>query len=218
MAILDWIHIFYIELLDKFKIGVKVKIKYTMKCNLRCTYCSVTLPCGDRAEFEELTNAEWLQRIDSFPMKIRKIIIVGGEPFFRKGIIELVEELTKRRILVKILTNLTYKRIMELPRTPYLKLIATYHTTCNLDHFKAQYAQIRKKYRILVYELIGTEKLIPDSKPLTLYEDVSSRYYRRDFVIAPNGEYVMSLINLYRMTGKHKKYTEEFNEIKNDLL
>lgn len=208
---IDWIHILYIELLERLGFGVKVKIKYTMKCNLRCSYCSVNIPCGERATFEELTNEEWLKRIDQFPMKIRKIIIVGGEPFFRKDIIQLVEELVKRRIIVKILTNLTYKRIMELPKSSYLKFVATYHhEQYSTQHFIEQYARVKKKYRILVWEL--GEQRIPGSKKLELYVDEGPRYKRRDFIIAPNGEYVMSLGNYYKMTGYHKKIKEEFKE------
>lgn len=210
-----WIHILLIEILERLGLGVKVKIKYSMKCNLKCTYCSVNIPKGKRAEFEELANDEWLLRIDNFPMKIRKIIIVGGEPFFRKDIIELVKELVKRKIVVKILTNLTYKRIHDLPKSPYVKLIATYHHgQYDTNYFIRQWKSY--KGRIAVFEFGKSH--IKGTKKMEFYEEEGYNYWRRDFIICPNGEYVMSLLDYYRMTGHHPKKKEEIHEASRNQL
>ena len=106
---------------------------------------------------------------------------------------------------------------MELPKSPYLKLAATYHhEQFSTQHFIEQYARVKKRYRVSVWELWKRGEpfyqRIPGSKKLELYVDEGPGYKRRDFVIAPNGEYVMSLGNYYKMTGYHKKFKEELNE------
>ena len=155
---ISWLDVFFKELFLLFKMhNVAIKIKYTVRCNLKCPYCSMNLPEGERAIFEELSVDQWLDLIDKFPFKIYKVILIGGEVFIRKDVIRFVNELTRRKIIVKILSNGTYLRMGELNPSPYLKLILTYHKDMvKLEHFLGLVKMLDEKHiQYKIYEVLG---------------------------------------------------------------
>lgn len=72
-----------------------LRVSVTDRCNLRCFYC---LPRGEHAcgRREQLSLAELREVVQvGVGLGISKIRITGGEPLVRRGVVELVRELSR---------------------------------------------------------------------------------------------------------------------------
>jgi len=83
-------------MLDSFKRNINyLRISVTDRCNLRCTYCMPEegidwIPHNRILSLEEIAE---VARVGA-QLGINKIRLTGGEPLVRKGIIELVEQIS----------------------------------------------------------------------------------------------------------------------------
>ena len=66
------------------------EIEVTTACNLRCIHCYAS---AGQASTHELSNKEIIELLSKNP-SINHVIITGGEPFMRMGIMDLLELLT----------------------------------------------------------------------------------------------------------------------------
>ena len=83
-------------LMDRFGRRITdLRVSVTDRCNYRCVYCRT----GDEGtQFAELAMADYLRLIRVFvSLGIEKVRLTGGEPLLRKGLVELVEELSLLR-------------------------------------------------------------------------------------------------------------------------
>jgi cyclic pyranopterin phosphate synthase len=72
-----------------------LRVSITDRCNYKCVYCR-TGEAG--AQYPELGNEEYLRLIRLFVgLGITKVRLTGGEPLLRRGVVELVEELSRLR-------------------------------------------------------------------------------------------------------------------------
>ena len=84
------------ELVDPFQRQISyLRLSVTDRCDLRCSYCM-----DENVKFvprKELLSLEELDRLASsfVSLGVRKIRLTGGEPLVRKGIIWLVERLSR---------------------------------------------------------------------------------------------------------------------------
>lgn len=85
------------HLADKFgRIATKLRVSVTDKCNMRCIYCMPAkglewTPREEILTFEEIMRVVKL----SAELGIRKIRVTGGEPLLRKGVEDLVYNLSQ---------------------------------------------------------------------------------------------------------------------------
>ena len=83
-------------LVDPFQRAISyLRLSVTDRCDLRCSYCM-----DENVKFvprKELLSLEELDRLASsfVSLGVRKIRLTGGEPLVRKGIIWLVERLSR---------------------------------------------------------------------------------------------------------------------------
>lgn len=90
---------------DELSAPMCVFLNVTNRCNLQCRHCSAS--AGSPLD-DELTTDEWLAFIKRLAeLKVFQAIITGGEPLARPDILELMEELDRRRIVMKLNTNAT---------------------------------------------------------------------------------------------------------------
>lgn len=114
-------------LIDKHNREVNyLRLAVTDKCNLRCTYC---MP--ENIKFvnnKQLLSYEEMIRLVRILVKngVKKVRITGGEPFLRKNVMYLLEELSRMEGLDKlaITSNATHTldylpRLLELGVTTY---------------------------------------------------------------------------------------------------
>ena len=72
-----------------------LRVSITGRCNYRCVYCRT----GNGAVDPELPIADYLRLIRIFvSLGIEKVRLTGGEPLLRRGLTELVQELSRIRI------------------------------------------------------------------------------------------------------------------------
>ena len=128
----------------------RICIKPTMRCNLKCPYCSVALSTGKRPEFKESTLDEWIDLLDTMDFSV--LTISGGEPLLYPQIYGLLNYLKRRKCRVNMLTNLTVTR--KLPRNWKMHMTATYHRQSSLEKFKKNLKYYRKRFPVGVHELV----------------------------------------------------------------
>ena len=72
-----------------------LRVSVTDRCNYRCVYCRTG---NEGAQYSELPIAEYARMIRVFvSLGIDKIRLTGGEPLLRKGLVELIEEVSSMR-------------------------------------------------------------------------------------------------------------------------
>ncbi len=83
-------------LVDKFgRRMTDLRVSVTDRCNYRCVYCRNG---EDEVSPTELPLADYLRMIRVFAsMGIEKVRLTGGEPLLRRGLVELVRELSALR-------------------------------------------------------------------------------------------------------------------------
>jgi SynChlorMet cassette radical SAM/SPASM protein ScmE len=84
---------------------ISVFLDITNRCNLRCRHCSASAgaPLDD-----ELTTDEWLTLIRRLAeLKVFKVTVTGGEPLIRPDVFELLGELDRYGIVIRLNTNAT---------------------------------------------------------------------------------------------------------------
>ncbi len=86
------------SLQDKFGRSITdLRISITDRCNYKCVYCRTG---NEGALFSDLPMADYLRMARVFvSLGIEKIRLTGGEPLLRKGIVDLVRELSQFRTL-----------------------------------------------------------------------------------------------------------------------
>lgn len=109
-----------------------IRLSVTDRCNLRCRYCMPPdgiscIPMTEILTYEEIVR---LCRILA-DMGIHKIKVTGGEPFARKGICRLIEQL--KAIPGIDAVTLTTNGILALPHIPALKQIGIDGINFSLD-------------------------------------------------------------------------------------
>jgi cyclic pyranopterin phosphate synthase len=74
-----------------------LRVSITDRCNYKCIYCRTG---NDGAKFPELETGEYLRLIRLFvSLGITKVRLTGGEPLLRRGLLDLVRELSTLRTL-----------------------------------------------------------------------------------------------------------------------
>ena len=109
-----------------------LRLAVTDRCNLRCYYCMPEhgLDWLSRAE---LMSYEEMIRVCSLLVKmgIDKIRITGGEPFVRKGIMELLTAITQLEGLKEL--TITTNGVLTTPYVAQLKAIGIRSVNLSLD-------------------------------------------------------------------------------------
>jgi len=150
---------------QKLKYGISAGLHPTTRCNLSCNYCSSAIFLGKEPVFKnELTAKQWLLILLKYKPRINIITISGGEPSIYKDIVPLVNGLTENKIAVRILTNLMSKRLLEIDKSPYIRIFTTFHYSyANLDKFTENLKLYKKKFLVSINELDGKPKMIKGS-------------------------------------------------------
>jgi SynChlorMet cassette radical SAM/SPASM protein ScmE len=79
-------------------------IAITNQCNLRCRYCSHFTSPGDVGQ--DLPTEEWLAFFEELCRNtVLRVILQGGEPFFRKDLELIIAGIVKNRMRFSILSN-----------------------------------------------------------------------------------------------------------------
>ncbi|HBI16225.1 MAG TPA: SynChlorMet cassette radical SAM/SPASM protein ScmE [Desulfobulbaceae bacterium] len=81
-----------------------VDIEITCRCNLRCSYCYYF--DNPRVEYTELPAPEWFRFFEELGRAaVMDVCLVGGEPFLRNDLPQLLEKIVSNRMRFSILSN-----------------------------------------------------------------------------------------------------------------
>ena len=163
-----------------------IMIKPSMKCNLKCSYCSVNWHTGAPPEYYEYNYQYWINLI--FREQPKMVAISGGEPGIYEDLHKIVNYCVSRKILVQIVTNLTcideYVKIKPSWRVTFW---STYHHSSSLCRYLSNYNYLKSKFYITVKEL---EKLkcLPFSRLTKLKTEFTNTIIYPFKIFAPNGK------------------------------
>ena len=80
-----------------------LRVSVTDRCNYRCVYCRTGT---DGAQYAELPIADYARIIRVFvSLGIEKVRLTGGEPLLRKGLVDLIEEISSPSLDIALTTN-----------------------------------------------------------------------------------------------------------------
>ena len=173
-----------------------MRLAVTDRCNLRCFYCMPESGIKYVNRKDLLTFEEMKRLVEVFSkLGISKLRITGGEPFVRKGMMELLEEISSNPHLTEInittngtftkdyvdrmvaagissvnlsLDSLNKERFREITRRDLFdKVMSTYHALMD--------SPLKVKINMVVMEGRNIEDIIPMVE-LTRNEDVSVRF------------------------------------------
>ena len=136
--------------------GPILRIKLTMRCNLKCPYCSVNMAHGRQPKFEEMGVESWLTFLADqlWNNRIKLLVISGGEPGLYKDLASIVNYAVDNGMLVQIITNLTkIEEFQKIKKSWRVIFLSTYHPVGDLDNYLNNYNTLSKKFYITVREL-----------------------------------------------------------------
>jgi SynChlorMet cassette radical SAM/SPASM protein ScmE len=81
-----------------------VDIEITFRCNLRCRYCYFF--DNPDSGYGDLPAGEWLKFIEELGRcSVMTVCLLGGEPFIRNDLPQIIEGIVRNRMRFSILTN-----------------------------------------------------------------------------------------------------------------
>lgn len=81
-----------------------VDVELTAQCNLRCRYCYFFN--NPAVDYRDLPTVEWLKFIDELgSLAVMTMTLVGGEPFYRHDLRDLISAIVRNRMRFTILSN-----------------------------------------------------------------------------------------------------------------
>jgi len=140
--------------------ATRAEIEVTNRCNLHCSYCYAEA----NTSRTELSDAELLDLLQGMLRHgLRAVLFSGGEPFVRRGFLDLVEQ-AAQRLIVEVNTNgwfITPERATRLARAN-LKLVQVSldsHTPGYHDEVrgKGSHARALRAVRLLVEAGVPTQ-------------------------------------------------------------
>ena len=129
--------------------GIRVCIFPTYRCNLSCPYCSNNLErSGTIFRSEEIRPLDWERLIKNFPVKIREVVISGGEPLLYFEIQRLILLLLDLDLMVMMNSNLMIKRNLSILKSDRLRVEATLHEGVDKTKFYSNVQHYRQWFKV----------------------------------------------------------------------
>ena len=81
-----------------------VDVEITSRCNLRCSYCYYFN--NPEVQYKDIPTDQWLQFFTELGRSaVMDVCLVGGEPFSRQDLPQLIEGIVENRMRFSILSN-----------------------------------------------------------------------------------------------------------------
>lgn len=162
----------------------KICIFTTFKCTLDCNYCTLKMYNGQMPCSSTLTVDEWMDRVKTFPLPLREVVISGGEPTIYDGYADLVNRLLDAGYYVVVNSNLTVFRDDVNPSHRF-RILATYHHSANRIRWEKNYRAYSKKYRVDAVEIGQSDLDYTRTKEFCKVEEAKT--YSPGFYYGPDG-------------------------------
>jgi hypothetical protein len=126
--------------------GIRLSCFLTFKCTLDCFYCTLRAG-GGYPESTTMSAVEWRMKIKRFPVKIREVVLSGGEPMLYPHFVEFAQFLLDSGYYVTIYSNLSLKKGLSLQPSRKLRFDASKHGQVR-GEVPFYYEEYAKKYRV----------------------------------------------------------------------
>ena len=172
--------------------GRRISLFLTMRCNLRCSYCSLKaggdFPLRTTDKAKELSWEEWMPVLDNLFkfIDISEVIITGGEPTLRWDLGLLVNFILDKGKCVVLHSNLATQNGMTIKQTNRFRILSTYHRQDNKGKYLKMYKMYARKYKVDATEIEDNQLDVTRSKPFEKQGAGLSGMTER-FAIAPDG-------------------------------
>ncbi len=102
----DLIRNFYLKHLKRF--DGKVRVYFTLECNLKCSYCVNDChgPIDKEFHKSDIDGEQWIEALNKIG---RDVIITGGEPTLYKDLVKVINGIDSK-LKIKMYTNLIWSR------------------------------------------------------------------------------------------------------------
>ena len=159
----------------KLRPGAKINISIIYTCNIKpflCTYCALSQPANNRATAKISTLGEWKRFFNYFPIRIREVLVEGGETTLVPYMPELVNWLLHDKgYHVTLFSYLpAINPFLRIKPNYRFQITSTYHHQDDLIRFLAIYKELTTEgYRVNVDEINTGE---PDWKQVIEFSRV----------------------------------------------
>lgn len=90
----------------QYPVPVVMNFNLTFNCNRRCVYCYLNANHSEKIEEGVVSQNRFLEIInEAADLGVCKMVFIGGEPFLRENLIELLELCSERRIHTQVTTK-----------------------------------------------------------------------------------------------------------------
>ena len=184
--------------LKRLRRGINLHIFLTFKCTLNCSYCANEFYQDSKPLSAILTPDEWMEKIESFPVKIREVTLTGGEPMLYPGFVTLCNKILDSGRFIKVITNLTRNTGLNVKSSYRIRYFATWHNISDLTCWVERLKEYRKKFRVDATELEtskikgSTRKKIFDSD-----KDKDDCIDHKYLIYAPDGSFTLTTRDMY---------------------
>lgn len=233
---IDFLRNFYLKHLKRF--DGKVRVYFTLECNLRCSYCVNDChgPIDKEFHRSDIPGEKWIEALNKIG---RDIIITGGEPSLYPDLIKVINGIDPK-LKIKMYSNLMWSRRFidqyknELKRD--IELYVSYHSQSkapekfietvlelkNSGSFNGvihtvntpEYADFISKADE-VFKKNGIALIIDDDQG-EVYDEASAQKFRKDvicskklIIIGPSGDRYQCVSKLVRKDDPLENIFEE---------
>jgi hypothetical protein len=96
----------------------------------------------------EISLAGWQRRITHHPVKVREVVISGGEPMCYSEFVPLVDWLVSEGYFVTVFTNLTMLSGLDMQPSYRIRLAASYHRSFDVVEWRKHLVLYRQHFRV----------------------------------------------------------------------
>jgi len=184
--------------LKRLRKGIRIYIYPTLRCTLNCDYCTNLFFDGKRPTSHEIEWKEWMNIINTFPVKVREVVLSGGEPMLYGNYVELADAIVSSGRFLTVYTNLTLTKGLDVKPSIRMRLDASFHESVNNKLFFNNLKEYRKKFRVDTNEIEKKEiKGSVVKNKLHTADDMEECLNRRKQGFSPDGKYCNSLREVY---------------------
>ena len=171
--------------------GKRIYLFVTLRCNLKCPYCTFYFYNGKWPKCYEITFSQWTQIIDNLK-SVREIVITGGEPMLYDKYNELCNYILDKGYFLMVFSNLMSPNGFDVKSHHRFMIYASLHVPANRKIWFENYKLYKRKYRIN-YEILNETK-----KVLTKEEEYDNCYLKYRTIYSPCGDCYPNILEMMR--------------------
>ena len=175
----------------RLKKGCRVSIILSFDCNYDCKYCD-NKKNGKLPDLNEMAWHKLLLKIYNFPIKVREVMVSGGEPFLYPHFESMLICLSKK-YFVTVFTNLSKVYNLKVNKKN-VRFVATLHIDADRKKFLDNLRFMKKQGFRVDVKTFNNE--IPSTKN-KIHKFDDEKNIGKKFIFGPNGKLYLSKADMF---------------------